>query len=79
MPGGGFGRVRDSGPEIGRYLDHLLSTVPAGNGPAADGLPLAGLRVVVDCAHGAAYELAPRLLQPGRRGRDPDRHRARTG
>ena len=62
VPGGGFGRVRDSGPEIGRYLDHLLSTVPAGNGPAADGLPLAGLRVVVDCAHGAAYELAPRLL-----------------
>ena len=62
VPGGGFGRVRDSGPEIGRYLDHLLSTVPAGNGPAAEGLPLAGLRVVVDCAHGAAYELAPRLL-----------------
>jgi phosphoglucosamine mutase len=62
VPSGGFGRVRDGGPEIGRYLDHLLSTVPAGNGPAADGLPLAGLRVVVDCAHGAAYELAPRLL-----------------
>jgi phosphoglucosamine mutase len=62
VPGGGFGRVRDGGPEIGRYLDHLLSTVPAGTGPAADGLPLAGLRVVVDCAHGAAYELAPRLL-----------------
>jgi phosphoglucosamine mutase len=62
VPGGGFGRVRDGGPEIGRYLDHLLSTVPAGTGPAAAGLPLAGLRVVVDCAHGAAYELAPRLL-----------------
>jgi phosphoglucosamine mutase len=62
VPGGGFGRVRDGGPEIGRYLDHLLSTVPAGDRPAAGGRPLAGLRVVVDCAHGAAYELAPRLL-----------------
>src|SRR5437763_13794938 len=35
VPGGGFGRVRDGGPEIGRYLDHLLSTVPAGTGPCA--------------------------------------------
>jgi phosphoglucosamine mutase len=58
VPGDGFGRVRDGGPEIGRYLDHLLSTVTSGDG----GAPLAGLRVVVDCAHGAAYELAPRLL-----------------
>ena len=63
VPGGGFGRVRDGGPEIGRYLDHLLSTVTSGDGGAPlAGLPLAGLRVVVDCAHGAAYELAPRLL-----------------
>src|SRR5262249_21921899 len=28
-----------------------------------DGRLLAGLRVVVDCAHGAAYRLAPRLLR----------------
>jgi len=63
VPADGFGRVRDGGPEIERYLDHLLSTVTSGDGgtPLA-GLPLAGLRVVVDCAHGAAYELAPRLL-----------------
>jgi phosphoglucosamine mutase len=27
------------------------------------GEPLRGLRVVVDCAHGAAYDLAPRLLR----------------
>ncbi len=39
-----------------RYLTHLLATV---GGPAK---PLAGWRVVVDCAHGAAYALAPRLL-----------------
>ena len=63
VPGDGFGRVRDGGPETGRYLDHLLSTVTSGDGGAPlAGLPLAGLRVVVDCAHGAAYELAPRLL-----------------
>jgi phosphoglucosamine mutase len=63
VPSDGFGRVRDGGPEIGRYLDHLLSTVTYGDGGAPSaGLPLAGLRVVVDCAHGAAYELAPRLL-----------------
>jgi len=40
-------------------LDH--ATTGDGGAPLA-GLPLAGLRVVVDCAHGAAYELAPRLL-----------------
>jgi phosphoglucosamine mutase len=63
VPGDGFGRVRDGGPETGRYLDHLLSTVTYGDGGAPlAGRPLAGLRVVVDCAHGAAYELAPRLL-----------------
>ena len=63
VPGDGFGRVRDGGPETGHYLDHLLSTVTSGDGGAPlAGLPLAGLRVVVDCAHGAAYELAPRLL-----------------
>ena len=26
-------------------------------------MPLAGIRVVVDCAHGAAYDLAPRMLR----------------
>ena len=38
-----------------------------GRGPGS-GLPLAGLRVVVDCAHGAASALAPQLL--GRAGAD---------
>ena len=58
VPETGFGRVTDA-PEHGeRYLDHLLTTLPAG---AGDG-PLSGLRVVVDCAHGAASEYAPVLL-----------------
>jgi phosphoglucosamine mutase len=64
QPGGGvpdlgFGRVTEAQDEQERYLDHLLSTLP---GPAGD-KPLAGLRVVVDCAHGAAYDLAPRMLR----------------
>jgi phosphoglucosamine mutase len=59
VPELGFGRVTDASGDRELYLDHLLSSLP---GPA-DGEPLAGLRVVVDCAHGAAYELAPRMLR----------------
>jgi phosphoglucosamine mutase len=59
LPELGFGRVTDASGERERYLDHLLSTLP-GSGAAA---PLTGLRVVVDCAHGAAYEIAPRMLR----------------
>jgi phosphoglucosamine mutase len=56
IPAAGFGRIRDAAGKADRYLMHLLGTV---GGPAR---PLAGWRVVVDCAHGAAYALAPRLL-----------------
>jgi phosphoglucosamine mutase len=38
-----------------RYLDYLAGEVAAG-------LSLEGFRVVLDCANGAAYELAPALL-----------------
>ena len=55
----GFGRISDSSVEQERYLEHLLSTLP---GSGSD-KPLAALRVVVDCAHGAAYDLAPRMLR----------------
>jgi phosphoglucosamine mutase len=55
----GFGRVTDASQERDRYLDHLLSTLPG----SGDGAPLAGWRVVVDCAHGAAYDIAPRMLR----------------
>lgn len=57
---------RPTGREVGRvdrrddagllYAEFLLSTVP-------DDAPLAGLRVVVDCANGAASEIAPRVLE----------------
>ncbi len=61
VPEGGFGRVRDASGEGQRYLDYLLSTV---TGPEhAETGPLAGMRVVVDCAHGAASRFAPGLLR----------------
>jgi phosphoglucosamine mutase len=57
VPEAGFGRVTDAPEQGDRYLDHLLSTLPSSSAG-----PLAGLRVVVDCAHGAASEYAPVLL-----------------
>jgi phosphoglucosamine mutase len=69
-PASGFGRVRDARAERERYLAHLLASQPgsyageareAGGGDGA--VPLAGMRVIVDCAHGAASELAPALLR----------------
>jgi phosphoglucosamine mutase len=78
IPPAGFGRIRDAGHEAELYLAHLLSTVgvnlPVGQDQDQDAdqdqataepgaaAPLLGWRVVVDCAHGAAYALAPRLL-----------------
>ena len=55
-----FGRVTDAYSEHETYVEHLLSTLA----PLPDGRPpLAGLRVVADCAHGAAYSIAPRALR----------------
>ena len=67
VPAGGFGRVTDASDQGERYIDYLLSTLPASSwgarGPTGSGAPLAGLRVVVDCAHGAAAAFAPDLLR----------------
>jgi phosphoglucosamine mutase len=51
-----FGRVAEAMHEQERYIDHLLGTLPSERA-------LAGLTLVVDCAHGAAYEIAPRVLR----------------
>jgi phosphoglucosamine mutase len=59
-PAGGFGRVTDDGAEQERYLRHLLSSLGEGS---AGQPPLSGLRVVVDCAHGAAFRIAPEALR----------------
>ncbi|MGH3980981.1 MAG: phosphoglucosamine mutase [Pseudonocardiaceae bacterium] len=45
-----IGRVRDVPDASRRYVDHLLVATPG---------PLHGVRVVVDCAHGAASVVAP--------------------
>jgi phosphoglucosamine mutase len=52
--GAEVGRVRDHDSAIERYADHLLSTLA---------VPLDGLKVVVDCANGAASAVAPRVLR----------------
>jgi phosphoglucosamine mutase len=48
--GAAVGRVRDLPDAVERYVAHLVSATPRS---------LAGVRVVVDCAHGAASEAAP--------------------
>jgi phosphoglucosamine mutase len=81
----GFGRVTDATTEPERYLDHLLASVTR-PGPA-DGVvagPLAGLTVVVDCAHGAAAAFAPLLLRRAGAeviaiGAEPDGHNINAG
>lgn len=45
-------RVEDAS---GRYIEFCKSTIPFGLG-------LAGLRIVVDCAHGATYHVAPAVF-----------------
>jgi phosphoglucosamine mutase len=52
--GASVGRVRDDTVLTDAYVEHLLATLPA---------RLAGLKVVVDCAEGAASALAPRVLR----------------
>jgi phosphoglucosamine mutase len=52
--GPGVGRVRDLPEAAERYVAHLVATVPQ---------RLDGLTVVVDCAHGAAYAVAPAALR----------------
>ncbi|QYN35038.1 phosphoglucosamine mutase [Pseudonocardia sp. DSM 110487] len=48
--GAAIGRVRDLPDAVDRYRDHLLAVTHTS---------LSGLRVVVDCAHGAASTVAP--------------------
>ncbi len=52
--GEGVGRITHAVDADRRYLDHLLIATPN---------PLTGLRVVVDCAHGASSELAPEVYR----------------
>jgi phosphoglucosamine mutase len=46
-------RTRDA---IGRYVEHCKNSVPRG-------FDLSGMRIVVDCANGATYQLGPLVLR----------------
>ncbi len=52
--GDAVGTILTSTEPLDAYLDFLVALVPEG---------LAGMRVAVDAAHGAAYALAPRVLR----------------
>ena len=58
-------RLEDAG---GRYIEAAKATFPRG-------MTLDGLKIVVDCANGAAYRVAPTVLVGARR----HHHRGRRG
>ncbi|MGA8257483.1 MAG: phosphoglucosamine mutase [Nocardioides sp.] len=52
--GGDVGRVTPYETPVEEYVDHLVSTIDR---------PLTGLKIVLDCAHGAAHEAGPMALR----------------
>ncbi len=54
--GAALGRLRPVPAAERRYVEALRATVPAA-------FDLAGARIVLDCAHGATYRVAPRLFR----------------
>ncbi|MFI4984287.1 MAG: phosphoglucosamine mutase [Rickettsiales bacterium] len=50
-----LGRAKRLDDAPGRYIEHVKRSLPKG-------LSLAGLRIVLDCANGAAYHLAPTIF-----------------
>ena len=66
MPDEGLQRHRPKGAEIGkayrlddasgRYIEYIKSTLPKG-------MNFEGIKIVVDCANGAAYKITPLLLR----------------
>ena len=68
--GGEIGRATRIDDAAGRYITHLKHSFPKG-------YDLTGMKIVVDCAHGAAYRIAPTVLtelgaEVVTRGVDPD-------
>src|SRR6202007_2533121 len=51
-----LGRAKRLDDAPGRYIEFAKSTFPKS-------LTLEGLKIVVDCAHGAAYSVAPLILR----------------
>ncbi len=54
-PAAELGRARRLEDVVGRYTEFVKSTFPKG-------LTLGGMRIVIDCANGAAYRVAPEIL-----------------
>lgn len=54
--GSGIGKAFRLEDATGRYIEYIKSTIPRGS-------TLEGLRVVVDCANGAAYKVTPWVLR----------------
>ncbi|MDQ2845491.1 MAG: phosphoglucosamine mutase [Actinomycetota bacterium] len=52
--GEGVGRIYRETDAVSRYTDHLLVSTPH---------PLTGLKIVVDCAHGASSTIAPEVYR----------------
>ncbi len=50
-----LGKARRINDAVGRYIEFCKSTFP-------NDLDLRGLKIVVDCAHGATYHIAPHVL-----------------
>lgn len=55
VPSAQLGRARRIDDAAGRYIEFCKSTFP-------NDLDLRGLKIVVDCAHGAGYHVAPPVL-----------------
>ncbi|MHB8414426.1 MAG: phosphoglucosamine mutase [Acidiferrobacteraceae bacterium] len=55
QPSQRLGKVRRHSDAAGRYIEFCKSTFP-------NRLNLDGLKIVVDCAHGAAYQIAPHVF-----------------
>ncbi len=54
-PAASLGRAKRLEDAAGRYIEYTKTTFPRG-------LRLDGLRIVIDCANGAAYKVAPTVL-----------------
>ncbi|MBI2883976.1 MAG: phosphoglucosamine mutase [Candidatus Methylomirabilis oxyfera] len=52
----GIGKAYRVGDAVGRYIEFAKNTLPKG-------MTLKGMRVVVDCANGAAYKVSPAVLR----------------
>src|SRR5581483_4425281 len=56
--GGDIGRIVESREPVAEYVTRVMATLRG-----AGALPLGGLRLVMDCANGAAYEIAPQIFR----------------